>query len=186
MRFVFCSDVIDIPDLSLQSYLKLEGRGICAGYHVPESSIAVPLANISNDYNEDDAEIEFCHNNGNRVRISLHPTRPIRFSLSTSSTPPRSPSTFRKLFPLDLVIVPRLAPFEEVEPYLQDETIQRNESSRLASRYFRNIWHRKSDAEFAAFKELEDIKGTNRPIHSSDAYRIPNNGPPGTVSAGAW
>jgi hypothetical protein len=68
MRFVFCSDVIDIPDLSLQSYLKLEGRGICAGYHVPESSIAVPLANISNDYNEDDAEIEFRHNNGNRVR----------------------------------------------------------------------------------------------------------------------
>jgi hypothetical protein len=69
------------------------------------------------------------------------------------------------------VIVPTLAPFEEVEPYLQDETIQRNESSRLASRYFRNIWHRKSDAEFAAFKELEDIKGTNRPIHSSDAFR---------------
>lgn len=128
--------------------------GVCSGYHVPDSSIAVPLANISNDYNEDDAEIEFRHANGNKIRISLHPDRPVRFSLLTSAALPRTPSAFRKLFPLDLVIVPTLAPFEENEPYLQDETIQRNESSRLASRYFRNIWHRKSDDEFNAFKEL--------------------------------
>jgi hypothetical protein len=52
------------------------------------------------------------------------------------------------------VIVPTLAPFEESEPSLQDETIQRNESSRLASRYFRNIWHRKSKEDFDIFRGL--------------------------------
>lgn len=134
--------------------IDVEGKGVCAGYYVPESSIAVPLANISNDYNEDDAEIEFRHSNGTKVSIYLHPNRPVRFILSTEKAPPRSPTTFRRLFPLDLVIVPTLAPFEENEPYLQDETIQRNESSRLASRYFRNIWHRKTDQEFNIFREL--------------------------------
>lgn len=133
---------------------EVKGRGVCSGYHVPEASIAVPLANVSNNYNEDDAEIEFRHGNGNKVRISLHPDRPVRFSLSSAATPPRTSTNFRKLFPLDLVIVPTLAPLEESEPYLQDETIQRNESSRLASRYFRNIWHRKSDNDFEAFKGL--------------------------------
>jgi hypothetical protein len=134
--------------------METKARDVCSGYNVPEASIAVPLANISNDYNEDDAEIEFRHRNGNIIRILLHPDRPVRFILLTDRAPPRTPTNFRGLFPIDLVIVPTLAPFEESEPYLQDETIQRNESSRLASRYFRNIWHRKSADEFEVFREL--------------------------------
>lgn len=134
--------------------IEVKGKGVCSGYIVPETSVGVPLANISNGYNEEDAEIEFRHKNGNKLTIALHPNRPVRFTLSTDRAPPRTPTNFRKQFPLDLVIVPTLAPFEESEPALQDETIQRNESSRLASRYFRNIWHRKSDKDFEAFKEL--------------------------------
>ena len=54
---------------------------------------------------------------------------------------------------MDLVIVPQLAPLEANEDYVTDETVQRNASTRLASRVLRNIWLRKDAAEFNAFRE---------------------------------
>ena len=57
-------------------------------------------------------------------------------------------------FPLKLVVIPTLGPLEENEPHFLDETVRRNETTRLAHRNFRNIWYRKTDEEFSEFKKL--------------------------------
>src|SRR5262249_45414235 len=56
-----------------------------------------------------------------------------------------------------LVIVPTLSPLEADEPYVQDETVRRNASSRLASRHLRNLWLRETDDAFENFcKDVEE------------------------------
>jgi predicted ATPase len=52
------------------------------------------------------------------------------------------------------VIVPPLGPLEETEYIVQEETIRRNESSRLANRHFRNIWLRFRANDWDEFQAL--------------------------------
>lgn len=124
------------------------------GYVIPDSIIPVPIANITRDFSDDDAEIEITHECGSKIRISLNPERSTRMILLELRAAKRTSKAFRDAFPLELVIVPTLGPFEEREEYVQDRTVQKNASTRLASRNFRNIWLRKTREEFDEFKRL--------------------------------
>jgi predicted ATPase len=133
----------------------LEGgeSGVISGYSaIPDASIPVPLANITQNYSEEDAQFLFSHRNGNKLRILLHPNRLTRCHLLSDTELPRTSSAFRRAFPVELVVIPPLGPFEEEEDYVQDQTIARNRFTRLANRYFRNIWYRADQDEFEAFK----------------------------------
>jgi hypothetical protein len=135
--------------------------GTVLGYEIPDSSLPVSTSNICTNYGEADAEIEFTHSNGCKLRLELHPDRLTRLYLLD---PPRNSTTGRayfSAFPVDVVIVPTLSPFEQEEGYFQDETIERNRTNRLASRYFRNMWYRATDDEFAEFKSLVEATWPN-------------------------
>lgn len=122
--------------------------GVFDGFEVPESSIPYDLANITRNYNQQDAILEFLHINGAAAKIWLHPERPIRFIVDRNGKRFSTSKKFRDAFPIDLIIVPPLSPLEAEEKLLEDKTVQRNRSTRLAARNFRNIWYREEEKNF--------------------------------------
>lgn len=122
--------------------------GVVYGFQLPTSSLPVPFANVATNYSDDDAIIEIRCRNGNRLIIRLNPERPIRFYAISDTHSLKTSKAFRLAISLDLIIVPPLGPFEEIENYVTDETVQRNEATRLSNRYFRNIWLRRSHTDF--------------------------------------
>ncbi|WP_376096487.1 ATP-dependent endonuclease [Roseomonas sp. CCTCC AB2023176] len=132
--------------------IDLPGRGVFSGYEIPEEYLPCPLTNITLDYSENDAVLEFEHTNGAKNVVLLHPDRVVRYYLDASQALPRDVRKFRDAFPISFVIVPTLAPLEIDERYVQDQTVQRNAATRLASRVFRNIWYRRTVEEFSSFK----------------------------------
>jgi energy-coupling factor transporter ATP-binding protein EcfA2 len=65
----------------------------------------------------------------------------------------RSPSTFKKEFPILVDFVPVLGPLEHDEPRVELSTVQRNLATHRASRNFRNYWRFFPD-DFQRFAEL--------------------------------
>jgi predicted ATPase len=133
--------------------VEIPGVGIVLGYQLPMSSLPVPIANIATNYSDEDATIEIRCSNGNHLFIRMNPERPIVFYATSDSHNLRTSKQFREALPINLIIVPPLGPFEEVENFVTNETIQRNESSRLSNRYFRNIWLRRKK-DFSEFSEM--------------------------------
>lgn len=134
--------------------IQVPNEGIVLGYQLPAASMPIPIANITTNYNEEDAVIEIRCDNKNSLIIKLHPDRPIVFYAKSEKDSLRSSTLFRAAIPIDLIIVPPLGPLEETEIIFQDETVRRNESSRLANRYFRNIWWRKDENEWHDMQAL--------------------------------
>jgi len=124
------------------------------GYVLPPASLPIPIANVATNYSAEDAVIEIRCQNGNTLVIRLNPERQITFYCLAESDTPRTSRAFREAIPLDLIIVPPLGPFEETEGIVTEETIRRNESSRLSNRYFRHIWYHRGRDEF---DELQNI-----------------------------
>ena len=128
--------------------------GVCATYELSTQLIGIPIENVVRDYGEEPAEISITLDNGCTVHIKLHPDHQVVAFLETEGKIPRSVADYRRLVPVNLVIVPTLSALEESERLVQEDTVAQNENTRLASRNFRNILLRKSDAEFAEFSEL--------------------------------
>ncbi|PRH85762.1 hypothetical protein C5L14_19580 [Labrys okinawensis] len=127
------------------------------GYEIPESSIPVNILNVIRDLYDDSAEVEFTHENGTKLKMIFYQNRQPRLYISDSGTSHYTGKTYFQKFPIDLVIVPTLSPFESMEPYISDEVVERERSTRLSSRHFRNIWYRQK-VEFSEFKSL--VEGT--------------------------
>lgn len=128
--------------------------GETTGYEIPDTSIPISVANIVRNYGDDDAIIEFHHENGRKFVIELHPEHRTRAYIVDAEAHSRSGKDYFRLFPIDVIIVPTLSPFEHEEPYVTDETVERNRAGRLASRHFRNIWYRAQSSEFSEFAQL--------------------------------
>lgn len=149
-----CADVVRYSRRRNPVPRSFGDAGACAYLEIDHRSLSIPIVNTSRNYNDDDAEIHIRHANGNRLHILLNRERPVRAYLQSDSPVPRSASMFNKLFPADLIVVPTLGPFEEIEPYLRDKTIQGTLNTRNAHRHFRNVWHRESDEKFSEFAYL--------------------------------
>ena len=130
------------------------GVGVCATYLLPPSAISVPLTNVVRNYGDEPARIEFKLSNGRSVRFQLHPTDGASAFLVVDGSPPRTAQSFRMAVGVELVVVPTLSALEEEENWVTDQTVRRNENTRLASRNFRNIVLRLDDGRFDQFREL--------------------------------
>lgn len=129
-------------------------EGTLMGYSIPPNSLPITLRNIAHNYSSEDAILDFTHTNGTQLRIRLNPEdQPVMY-ITNRFTETRSSKTYFAHFPTDLVIVPTLAPFEEEEELRTRETAQKNRSTRLAARNFRNIWYRADPSEFEEFSAL--------------------------------
>lgn len=131
--------------------LNIPGEGYFETFQIPESVLPFRLANATHNYNSDDAIVEFWSTDKTRAVIRLHPNRSVRFYVDKNGSRLNSSAKFRSAFPVDIVTVPTLAPLEVEEEWVQDATVQRNASTRLASRVLRNIWLRRSQEEFVSF-----------------------------------
>lgn len=134
------------------SILDIPGRGAFYGYEVPSSSLPLTLANVTHDYNDFDAILEFDHTNGAKAVVLLHPERITRFFVENTTGRTATSSYFRASFPINFVNIPTLSPLEVDEKVVEEETLRRNTPTRLASRVFRNYWFHQSDKDFDEFR----------------------------------
>lgn len=147
-------------DIMRFTYRKKPGRknfaevGVCAYYNPPHSAISVPIRNIAKDYSDDPASVTIAIDSGAKLHFSLHPDKAIEVFLEADGALPTTGMAFRKLFDLDLCIVPTLGPFDEFETYLTDATVESNQNTRRAARNFRNIAIRMSEDDFQEYQSL--------------------------------
>src|SRR5262245_29602267 len=103
--------------------LDIEREGVFPGYELPPSAIPCGMDNITNNHSENDAIITYRHQNKNRLTVRLHPEHQIKFYINSPRTL-QNGTKFRDAFPVDLVIVPTLAPLEGEEKYVEDRALQ--------------------------------------------------------------
>jgi energy-coupling factor transporter ATP-binding protein EcfA2 len=123
------------------------------GYEVPESSIPIDIARVTRNFNSDVSELEFHHENGSVLKIHFLSDSLTKLWIVGSGTQLYNGSSYFSRFPVDIIIVPTLAPFDDNETYLSDQVVARERSTRLSSRHFRNIWLRDA-VDFPQFQEL--------------------------------
>lgn len=95
------------------------------GYSIPHTSIPIDLTNVTEDCNVSNAEIDFTHDNGTHLHILLHPSHHTQLYIPSISYTVNNGRKYFANFPIDIVIVPTLSPFETAEPYVLDETVVR-------------------------------------------------------------
>lgn len=136
------------------TYAEHDGVGGCATYTLPHTLIGMPIENVVRNYGDDVAKITIVLQNDSTVHMHLHPERPVLAFVESDERVPRTTREYNNLVPVDLIVVPALSALESDEEYVLDETVSRNENTRLASRNFRNIILRKTQDEFIKFREL--------------------------------
>ena len=104
------------------------------------------------DLGDGKATLSLTLDSGHRAVFILDPEEPVSVELSNEGTPGKTIS--RQKFPLDLLVIPTLAPLERNEPLVRLETVEKNRFTRLASRNFRNLWLHRSAEEFDQFRDL--------------------------------
>lgn len=128
-------------------------NGVFDGYKIPESSCPFHLTNAVTNYDDDEAVIEFDHENGATAHLRVTNDRTVFFFVDDRGRRFSTSKQFREAFPIDLVVVPTLSPLESEEVLIQEQTVRRNRATRLAARNFRNIWNLESEDQFGIFKE---------------------------------
>ena len=121
---------------------------------MPINQLGVSTANLAHNYADEPAEIRYTHTNGNVLTIYVHPEQQVVAELDAQDGPVGPVAEYYRKFPIDLVVVPTLGPFEEEEVFVLDQTVERTRNTRLAHRNFRNILFRMSSEEYSQLQEL--------------------------------
>ena len=101
----------------------------------------IRIENVHTDYEETDSSITFRLSNNNKLQL-FFPVEGGCFLIPLTDPPViRTPSEFKKAFPITIGIVPILGPVEHEEDLLNEETVRKNLATHRASRHFRNSWH---------------------------------------------
>jgi ABC-type multidrug transport system ATPase subunit len=148
------SDVIRYANRRKPSISNFEDKGVCATHTLEQSLISVSLENVTRNYSNEPARASILSTNGTTMHLVIPPNGPVQVFLETDEKLPRSTKALKKQFPLEIIVVPTLGPYEAEETFLTDETIRRNENTRLAHRNFRNILLRRSADDFSQFQQL--------------------------------
>ena len=77
--------------------MTVEGGGVHYGYEIADSSLPFSLANITTDYSDEDAILEFRTDKKYKCVIRLHPDRMTRFYIDAPGETPNTSTKFRKL-----------------------------------------------------------------------------------------
>ena len=149
-----CKDVLRFTTRRGPQLASQPDKGVCATYFVDDSSISLSTENIVKDDSLENAVITLRADNGAILTVELHPQKRTVAYLITPGRVPKTAAQFRAAFPVEIVVVPTLTPFEAREKWVTEETTRLNETTKLSSRSFRNIWLRKSEAELNIFNTL--------------------------------
>ena len=124
------------------------------GYLVDLTDLPVSIENVFTDYDDSEpATVTFRINNGSTLRLIFPEVGLCIMTCGSELGTIRSPSDFRKYYPVTIGLVPVLGPVEHNEQLYQQEAARRALFTHGASRNFRNIWyHYKED--FPEFRKL--------------------------------
>lgn len=128
--------------------------GVCSTYFVPESVIQTDLRACVHNFDEGFARIQITLDNLNTFVLKIPNGGQLECYLKSGDAAQTAAKFLREKFPLDLVVVPTLSPLEQNEEKVTEETVEKNQFSRLASRNFRNYWLHQTDEDFEEFSEL--------------------------------
>lgn len=138
-----------------KAILKSQGSdSVCATWLIPPSAVQSELRNCIHNFGDGKAKLTIRLENESTLVVLIEPEGPLECYLKTENAARKSTSFLSAQFPLKLVIVPTLSPLEQNEEFVQEDTVERNRYSRLASRNFRNFWFYRSKEEFEAFADL--------------------------------
>jgi AAA15 family ATPase/GTPase len=123
------------------------------GHLLPENNLTVTLENVHTDYLESNSKIEFRFSNKNKLILFFPMEGGCILNWDTNGKSIRSPSSFKKLFPFKIQVVPVLGPIEQEEKIVTDGTVNRSLGTHRACRHFRNYWYKNPDG-FENFKRM--------------------------------
>ncbi|EDQ6205877.1 AAA family ATPase [Salmonella enterica subsp. enterica] len=123
------------------------------GHRIPENSIPISLENVHTNYSQENTKIEFRLSNANRLIILFPPDGGCILNIDAQGKPVKTPTAFKKSFPIFVQVVPVLGPFEQEEIIVTDETVKRSLGTPRASRHFRNYWYKNQEG-FDSYKNL--------------------------------
>lgn len=129
------------------------GGDLVFGYEIPRTSIPVNLDHAPFEYKDVNPRIDFLFENENSIRFHTSPDGAIIADL-VDNHHIRSVGQFWKLYPVNLIVVPPLGPFEQQEIPLQPKTVQQGVGTRLSHRHFRNFWLQIAPDKFQDLKSL--------------------------------
>jgi energy-coupling factor transporter ATP-binding protein EcfA2 len=109
-------------------------------YRVPDESIPISLENVHTDYEERPSSIVFRLSNGLRLTLEFPEDEGCFLVPDVEGPVILGPAQFRRVYPLQLGVVPVLGSVEHEEPLVLEETVRRGLVSHLASRHFRSFW----------------------------------------------
>lgn len=115
-------------------------KGYTFGYHLSDESFPISLENVHTDYSNTDSTIAFRLSNANKLILYFPSDGGWALIPEAAERPVKSVRAFKDAYPISIAVVPILGPVEHKEQLLQLEHVQRNLSTHLASRHFRNHW----------------------------------------------
>ena len=133
-------------------YIPLPNGNVVMGWEIPDSSIPIQLINVQTNLSDEPAVIRYRFDKNRSLVIYLYKERQTILSYDYDGKSPKTAVAFRKLYDLNLAIVPTLAPFEIDEELVDNQYLNRWSGSRRASRLFRNIWYQNPE-KFDEFKQ---------------------------------
>ena len=124
------------------------------GYLVDLTDLPVSIENVFTDYDDSEpATVTFRINNGSTLRLIFPEVGLCFMTCGSELGTVRSPSDFRKHYPVTIGLVPVLGPVEHNERLYQQEAARRALFTHGASRNFRNIWYHYNE-DFPEFRKL--------------------------------
>ena len=124
------------------------------GYRISLAGLPVASENVFHNYDDSTpASITFRVSGGKSLEL-VFPEQGTCLLICHSGGPQiRTPSDFRRHFPIKIGFVPILGPVEPDEPLYQEDAARLALLTHRASRNFRNIWHHFAE-DFPTFKNL--------------------------------
>jgi len=124
------------------------------GHFVPIEDLPISIENAHTDYDRDaTTTVTFSVSNGNSLTLFFPAEGGAVLIPMHASRPVKTPSSFRKEFPVRIEAVPVLGPVEHDEALIERRTIQRGLATHRASRHFRNYWYQFPE-KFDEFSEM--------------------------------
>lgn len=124
------------------------------GYQLDLANLPVSTENVFTDYDDSEpATVSFRVSNGNTLNLVFPEVGLCIMTCDTVSTPVRSPSDFKRHYPISVGHVPVLGPVEHNERLYLREAARLALFTHGASRNFRNIWYHYSK-DFHEFRDL--------------------------------
>ena len=128
-------------------------RSRVRGWHIVPDALPISLENVHSDLESTRSTVLFRLSNKNALVLDFPEDGGCYLFADTPGQIVTTPTQFRKAFPLTIGVVPVLGPVEHEEKMVTEATVNRNLSTNLAPRHFRNYWYQNPEG-FGEFSEL--------------------------------